>query len=124
MIKEIFVVISLFLISTVLFSQDRTIDSLLLTRKTDSLDGSVKTYYSPGNKKIATELQQLVSDAILYYENKYKIKFNLQMIVLDSGQWFKEISPYLCLPVLPRRKRQYTIPQTGLRLLRLNLICN
>ena len=94
MIKEIFVVISLFLISTVLFSQDRTIDSLLLTRKTDSLDGSVKTYYSPGNKKIATELQQLVSDAILYYENKYKIKFNLQMIVLDSGQWFKEISPY------------------------------
>jgi hypothetical protein len=92
--RSFFYVICFSLISIVSFSQDRTIDSLLLTRKTDSLEGKVKTYYSPGNKKIATELQQLVSDAILYYEKKYDLKFNIQMIVLDSAQWFKELLPY------------------------------
>src|SRR6186997_1723972 len=94
MTKKFYLVVFFFLISLLLFSQDRTIDSLLLTRKTEALDGKVKTYYSPGSKKIAVELQQLVSDAILYYETKYKVKFNIQMIVLDSSQWFKEILPY------------------------------
>jgi len=94
MIKKFYFVILFFLISIITFSQDRTIDSLLLTRKTDSLEGKVKTYYSPGNKKIASELQQLVADAIIYYETKYKVTFNLQIIVLDSTQWFKEIIPY------------------------------
>jgi hypothetical protein len=94
MIKKFYLLIFFFLISVISFSQDRTIDSLILTRKTDSLNGKVKTYYSPGSKKIATELQQLVSDAILYYEAKYKVNFSIQMIVLDSSQWFKEILPY------------------------------
>ena len=94
MIKKFYWLMYFVLISMVSFSQDRTIDSLILTRKTDSLIGKVKTYYSSGNKKIATELQQLVSDAILYYEKKYSVIFNLKMIVLDSTQWFKEILPY------------------------------
>ena len=94
MTKHFYSIILFFLISAVSFGQDKTIDSLLLARKTDSLDGKVKTYYSPGSKKIAVELQQLVSGAILYYETKYKVKFNIQMIVLDSSQWFKEILPY------------------------------
>src|SRR6476620_933766 len=94
MTKKFYSIILFFLVSAVSFGQDKTIDSLLLTRKTDSLDGKVKTYYSPGNKKIAAELQQLVCNAIIYYEIKYKVKFNIQMIVLDSSQWFKEIAPY------------------------------
>jgi hypothetical protein len=94
MIKKNYLFIFCFLISIISFSQDGTIDSLLLTRKTDSLDGNVKTYYSPGSEKIAAQLQRLVSDAIAYYETKYKVKFNIQMIVLDSTQWFKEILPY------------------------------
>jgi len=92
--NKFYLLIFLLLISITSFSQDRTIDSLLTTRKTDSLDGKLKTYYSPGSKKIAMELQQLVSDAVLYYETKYKVKFNIQMIVLDSSQWFTEILPY------------------------------
>jgi hypothetical protein len=92
--KKIDWVIYFILISTVSFAQYRTIDTLLLTRKTDSLTGKVKTYYSPGSKKRAAELQQLVSGAILYYEKKYDVKFNVQMIVLDSAQWFKELLPY------------------------------
>lgn len=94
MIKKFYLIISVSFISLASFNQDITVDSLLLTRRTDSLDGNVKTYYSPGSKKIAVELQQLVSSAILYYEKKYDVKFNIQMIVLDSGQWFKEILPY------------------------------
>jgi hypothetical protein len=91
--KSLWVILFLFC-STIAFSQDRTIDSLLQTRKTDSLSGKIKTYFSPGNKKIATELQQLVSDAVTYYEKKYTIKFEIKMIVLDSSQWFKEIFPF------------------------------
>src|SRR6188472_4583204 len=94
MIKKFYLIISVSFISLASFNQDITIDSLLLTRRTDSLDGNVKTYYSPGSKKIAVELQQLVSSAILYYETKYKVKFTIRMIVLDSSQWFKEIIPY------------------------------
>jgi hypothetical protein len=92
--KSIFFIILFLFCSSIGFSQDRTIDSLLQTRKTDSLAGKVKTFYSPGSKKIATELQQLVSDAVAYYENKYAIKFEIKMIVLDSTQWFKEILPF------------------------------
>ncbi|HMH31684.1 MAG TPA: hypothetical protein VK543_01575, partial [Puia sp.] len=86
--------IVLLLTSICTYCQDMTIDSLIHTRKTDSLEGKVKTYYSPGHKEIAADLQQLVSNAILYYENKYSVKFNIQMIVLDSTQWFKEVIPY------------------------------
>jgi hypothetical protein len=71
-----------------------TIDSLIQTRHTDTLGGKIKTYYSPGHKDIAVELQQLVSDAVSYYENKYHVHFNIQMIVLDSAQWFREVIPY------------------------------
>jgi len=94
MTKKVYLLTLSFLISMVSFSQDRTIDSLLLTRKTDSLNGKVKTYYSPGHKKIAAELQQFVTGAIAYYEKKYSVHFNIQMIVLDSTQWFKEVIPY------------------------------
>jgi hypothetical protein len=70
------------------------VDTLLQSRKTDSLIGRVKTYYSPGHKSIAAELQQLVTSAIAYYEKKYAIHFDIQLIVLDSSQWFNEIIPF------------------------------
>jgi hypothetical protein len=83
------------LISIGAYSQeDRTVDSLLQTRKTDTLGGRVKTYYSPGHRIIAAELQQLVTRAIGYYEKKYTVHFDIQLIVLDSSQWFKEIIPF------------------------------
>lgn len=76
------------------FSQDHTIDSLLRTRKTDSISGKVKMYYSPGSETIAKELHDLVTDAIDYYEKKYDVTFNIKMVVLDSTQWFNEMIPY------------------------------
>ena len=94
MLKHFYCGFCLLFFSLSSFSQANYIDSLLQIRKTDTLGGKVKTYYSPGNKTIAGDLQKLVTNAILYYENKYNVKFDLQMIVLDSSQWFKEIIPY------------------------------
>jgi len=43
---------------------------------------------------MAYELQQLVTRAIGYYEKKYSVKFDIQIIALDSAQWFHEIIRY------------------------------
>jgi hypothetical protein len=94
MIKNHFLLFYFLLISIGCYCQDRTIDTLLQKRNTDSLPGKVKTFYSPGHKDIALELQQLVSGAVLYYEKKYQTIFDIQLIVLDSSQWFREIIPY------------------------------
>ncbi|MDP9042993.1 MAG: hypothetical protein M3N30_13510 [Bacteroidota bacterium] len=91
--KIFFGIVCLLLTSAFTHGQDISIDSLLQTRKTDSLSGKVKTYYSPGHKEIASKLQQLVISAITYYENRYEVKFNIQIIALDSAQWFHEIIP-------------------------------
>jgi hypothetical protein len=95
MIKACLCALSFILLSIGAYSQeDRTVDSLLQTRKTDTLGGRVKTYYSPGHQSIAVELQQLVTRAIAYYEKKYSVHFDIHLIVLDSSQWFKEIIPF------------------------------
>src|SRR5664279_3920467 len=94
MIKFFFCSVCFLLACACSSGQDISIDSLLQTRKTDSLSGKVKTYYSPGHKEMASELQQLVTRAIRYYEKKYAIKFDIQIIALDSAQWFHEIIPY------------------------------
>ena len=94
MIKNLLFAVCLLLISLRSSGQDRTIDTLLQTRKTDSLIGKIKTYYSPGHKEIASELQQLVSNAVTYYENKFHKRFDIQLIVLDSAQWFREVIPF------------------------------
>ena len=91
MLKNFFCIGILLLQSAGAISQDLTIDSLIQTRKTDTLGGKVKTYYSPGHQAIAIELQQLVTSAVIYYEKKYSVHFNIQLIVLDSAQWFREI---------------------------------
>lgn len=93
--KKYVVFFFVFLLSVNLgLSQDHTIDSLLSTRKVDSLPGKIKMYYSPNTKAIAKELQDLVTDAIKYYEAKYRRTFKIKMIVLDSAQWFSELIPY------------------------------
>jgi len=63
-------------------------------KETDSLVVGLKTYYSPGSEKIAAELQQLVSGAIKYYEEKYSVHFNIKLMVLDSTRWFKAVVPF------------------------------
>jgi hypothetical protein len=94
MIKNRFLLFCFILVSLGCYCQDRTIDTLMQKRQTDSLPGKIKTFYSPGHKDIAIELQQLVSSAASYYEKKYQTVFDIQVIVLDSSQWFREMIPY------------------------------
>lgn len=70
------------------------LDSLINLRKTDKLEGKVPTLYTPGYKDIALDYQTLITDAIKYYEGKYKVPLNVKLIVLDSAQWIREAIPY------------------------------
>lgn len=82
-----------FLIGINSLAQSR-LDSLINLRTTDKLDGKVPTLYTPGHKDIALDYQTLITDAIKYYEDKYKVQLNVKLIVLDSAQWIREAIPY------------------------------
>ncbi len=69
-------------------------DSLLSTRKTNRLEGRVPTIYSPGSRAQAQVFASTYQAAITYYEKLYPIHFSLQLAVLDSAQWVKEVFPY------------------------------
>ena len=73
---------------------DYNIDSMMSLRKLDSLTGSVKTYYSPGNKNRAIDGQDLIQKAVSYYIEKYKIPFSVKLAILDSSQWVHDILPW------------------------------
>jgi len=93
--KKYFLFASIFLaVVNYGFSQDNIIDSLLKTRKLDSISGKVKMYYSPSSEVVAKQLHDLVTDAIEYYEKKYGTTFKIKMVVLDSMDWLHEIIPY------------------------------
>lgn len=70
------------------------LDSLIQLRKIDLLEGKLPTYYTSGHKEIAQEFQNIISEAINYYEMKYSKTFQVKLVVLDSTQWLHEIYPY------------------------------
>jgi len=70
------------------------LDSLINLRKTDALGGKLPTYYTPGHKDIALQFQDIITEAIDYYEARYSKKFEVKLIVLDSSQWLTEILTY------------------------------
>ncbi|HMV08465.1 MAG TPA: hypothetical protein PK325_14420 [Cyclobacteriaceae bacterium] len=90
-----FVTLVIFVFATALscFSQSR-LDSLINLRKTDFLGGKLPTWYTPGHEQAAADFQQVITDAITYYENRYSVQFQVKLIVLDSSQWLTEILPY------------------------------
>jgi hypothetical protein len=71
-------------------SQSR-MDSLMMLRKLDSIEGKLPAYYTPGYKDITRMFQSTVTSAINYYETKYAKPFKVKLTVLDSVQWLKEI---------------------------------
>jgi hypothetical protein len=73
---------------------DYNIDSMVSIRKLDSLDGTVKSYYSPGNKERAIKAQKLLENAVGYYTQKYKKPFGVKLLMLDSTQWVYNIVPW------------------------------
>src|SRR6266542_3454969 len=96
MIRKIIFFIASFITAYYSYGQmpDYNIDSLMALRKLDSIDGPVKTYYSPGNKERAIKAQKLLEGAVSYYNQKYKKPFVIKLALLDSAQWLYEIVPW------------------------------
>lgn len=63
-------------------------DLTLKSLKLDSISGTIPTYFTPGNSKIAHELQKTITDASIYYTKKLSKNFEVKLAVLDAEQWF------------------------------------
>ncbi len=92
--RKIFVLLFVILIPSTIFAQTSKIDSLISIRNTNIFDGKVPTYYIPGLEVPAKEYQEIVQNAIKFYEDKYSVSFQVRMAVLDSTNWVSEIVPY------------------------------
>ena len=57
------------------------LDKLLL------LPGKVNTYYSKGCETKAKYLQELLQDAVIFYENKLQDTFEIKLLVLNRSDW-------------------------------------
>jgi hypothetical protein len=51
------------------------------------LPGKVSTYYSKGCETKAKYLQELVQDAIVYFQNKLQDTFDIKLLVLNKSDW-------------------------------------
>jgi len=51
------------------------------------IPGKVKTYYSKGCETKAKYLQELVQDAVIFYEDKLRDTFELKLLVLNKHDW-------------------------------------
>ncbi len=49
--------------------------------------GIVETYYSEGNEIKARYLQELVQDAVVFFQDKLQDTFDIKLIVLDKKDW-------------------------------------
>ena len=92
--KKIFVFLFVILIPFTIFAQTSKIDSLVSIRNPNIFDGKVPTYYIPGLEVPAKEYQEIVQNAIKFYEDKYSVSFKVRMAVLDSTNWLSEFFPY------------------------------
>ncbi len=69
-------------------------DELIRKLDTDSIIGKVPTYFTPGNKQIALDFQNTITDAIKFYENRQSEKFKVKLAILDSTQWPNSWVPF------------------------------
>ncbi len=61
-----------------------------------SLPGIVETYYSEGCELKARYLQELVQDAVIFYQNKLQDTFDLKLLVLSKKDWKSLVGgPYI-----------------------------
>ena len=79
-----FITIGLLIIPLFLGAQElkeSDLDSLL------SFPGIVETYYSQGSETKARYLQELVQDAVVFYQYKLQDTFDIKLLVLDKKDW-------------------------------------
>jgi hypothetical protein len=81
---KLIVIIGLLIIPSFIWSQEfkeSDLDKLLLA------PGKVNTYYSKGCEIKAKYLQELVQDAVIFYENKLQDTFEIKLLVLNKSDW-------------------------------------
>jgi len=81
---KFYITIVLLIMSLYLGAQEfkeSDLDSLLF------LPGIVETYYSEGCELKARYLQELVQDAVVFYQNKLQDTFDIKLLVLDKKGW-------------------------------------
>jgi hypothetical protein len=74
----------LLIIPTFMWAQEfkeSDLDKLLI------YSGKVKTFYSTGCESKAKYLQELVQDAVNFYENKLRDTFDVKLLVLNKSDW-------------------------------------
>ena len=90
---KFYITIVLLIISLYLGAQEfkeSDLDRLL------SLPGIVETYYSEGCESKARYLQELVQDAVIFYQNKLQDTFDLKLLVLNKKDWKSLVGgPYI-----------------------------
>ena len=72
----------------------------------DSLPGNVKTYYSPGRLNRAKATQQLIQDAVAFYEARFPGKsFSVPLYVVDKVQvpFYDDSTNYLAVGSIAQR---------------------
>ena len=72
----------------------------------DSLSGKVKTYYSPGRLNRAKATQQLIQDAVAFYEAQFPGKsFSVPLYVVDKVQvpFYDDSTNYLAVGSISQR---------------------
>ena len=85
----------------------------------DSLPGKVKTYFSPGRLNRAKATQQLIQDAVSFYEKRFPTKaFSVPVYVVDKVQvpFYDDSSHYLAvgsIPQLMAAGRRLTVTATS-----------
>ena len=90
---KFYITIVLLIISLNLGAQEfreSDLDSLL------SFPGKVETYYSEGCELKARYLQELVQDAVIFYQNKLQDTIDIKLLVLNNNDWKSLIGgPYI-----------------------------
>ena len=90
----LFITLLIFIFCNTGKCQSHFIDSIIVIRHLDSLEGKIKVYYSPGQQQKAMRYQSLFKDATFFYEQHYHTKFNYKVAILDSAQWITEKYPF------------------------------
>jgi hypothetical protein len=81
---KLILITGLLIIPSFIWSQEfkeSDLDKLLL------LPGKVNTYYSKGCETKAKYLQELLQDAVIFYENKLQDTFDIKLLVLNKSDW-------------------------------------
>ena len=92
--KTILVILGL-AIAVNTFAQQNYLDSLILSKKPKYIEGIIPVYVIPGYEAKAISWQSTITEAKIYFENKYNgININAKLAVLDSTNWTNEIYGY------------------------------